>query len=315
MSDGNPGPGPARRTGMTESTHARLAERFDRMIETRAEHERLTARLATLAPQLREADGELARLGADLESERADVRRLEGTSPSRLWASVRGELTDRLERERAEEQAAEYAYARALRHREVLGREVEELERRRAALGDVEAGYEETLAQVHRLAQDEEGVALRDRAAEAGRRLEDVRWRRDLDEALEAGAEARSALVAAQDRLGSAGGWSAWDIFAGGGMLSSMLKHDELDRATEHLDRAAEALQRFSRELADVELPGVDAPMVDGLSRGLDIWFDNFFTDMVVGDRITKARQQVDEAVEKVDATLTKLGELRAGLG
>lgn len=61
----------------------------------------------------------------------------------------------------------------------------------------------------------------------------------------------------AQNRLGNAGGWSAWDTFAGGGMLSSMLKHDELDRATEHLDRAAAALQRFSRELADVELPGV----------------------------------------------------------
>lgn len=295
--------------------HARLAERFDRMIQARGEHERLTARLAALAPQVREADGELDRLGAALQSERADVRRLEATSPSRLWASVRGDLTDRLERERAEEQVARYAYARALRQREVLGREVEELERRRAALGDVEKDYEETLAQVHRAGQGQDGAALRDRAAEAGRRLEDVRWRRELDEALGAGAEARSALLAARERLGSASGWSAWDTFAGGGLLSSMLKHEELDRATDHLDRAAEALQRFSRELADVELPGVAGPVVGSLSRGLDIWFDNVVTDLMVGERIARARRQVEEALEQVGATMSRLEQLRAGLG
>lgn len=301
-------------TSPQTTPHAALAERFDRMIAVRAEHERLTARLAALAPQVREADEELDRLGAALSREKEDVRRLEDSSPSRLWASLRGDLAERLDRERAEVEAADYAYARALRAREVLGREVEELEGRRAALGDVESGYEETLVEVHRLAQDADGALLRDRAAEAGRRLEDVRWRRELDEALAAGHEARGALVEAQERLGKAGGWSTWDTFAGGGMLSSMLKHGELDRATQHLDRAAAALQRFSRELTDVELPGVDAPVVDGLSRGLDIWFDNFLTDMMVGDRIARARSQVDEALEQVEATLTRLAELRAGL-
>ena len=46
------------------SPHAALAERFDQMIAVRAEHERLTARLAALAPQVREADEELDRLSA-----------------------------------------------------------------------------------------------------------------------------------------------------------------------------------------------------------------------------------------------------------
>lgn len=301
---------------MTEDRYAALARRFDELTAARAEHQRLASRLAGMEPQLREAAQEVERLSAALGKERADVRRLEagGLSPSRLWASVRGDLAERLTTERSEAQAAEYASARAASHQDTLRREAEGLRARQAALGDVEVGYEEMLTEVHRRAGEPGAVVLRDRAAEAGRRLEDLRWRRELDEALAAGARATDALRHARERLGSADGWSTWDTFAGGGMLSSMLKHDELDRATQHLDDAAEALGRFSRELADVELPGVDAPVVDQLSRGLDIWFDNFVTDYLVGDRIRRARGQVDAALEAVGAAMHRLRELRAGL-
>ena len=70
------------------SPHAALAERFDQMIAVRAEHERLTARLAALAPQVREADEELDRLGEALGREKADVRRLEDASFS--YSSLTG---------------------------------------------------------------------------------------------------------------------------------------------------------------------------------------------------------------------------------
>lgn len=301
---------------MDDDRYAAPARRFDELTAARAEHQRLTSRLAALEPQLREADQELERLGSALEKERADVRRLgAGTlSPSRLWASMRGDLAERLTTEQAEAQAAEYAYARAVTHRDVVVREAAQLRAQLDALGDVEAGYEEVLAEVQRLAREPGAVTLRDRAAEAGRRLEDIRWRRELDEALAAGHEAAAALQEARQRLGSADGWSMWDM-AGGGMLSSMLKHDELDRATGHLDRASRALERFSRELADLELPGVQAPVVDGLSRGIDIWFDNFVTDLMVGDRIRRATAQVDDALEAVARTMSRLHELRSGLG
>lgn len=301
---------------MDDDRYAALARRFDELTAARAEHQRLTSRLAALEPQLREADQELERLGSVLEKERADVRRL-GTgalSPSRLWASMRGDLAERLTTEQAEAQAAEYTYARAVAHRDVVVREAAQLRAQREALGDVEAGYEEVLAEVQRRAREPGAVALRDRAAEAGRRLEDIRWRRELDEAIAAGHEAAVALQEARRGLGSADGWSMWDM-AGGGMLSSMLKHDELDKATRHLERASRALERFSRELADVELPGVQAPVVDGLSRGIDIWFDNFVTDLMVGDRIRRATAQVDDALEAVARTMSRLHELRAGLG
>lgn len=301
---------------MNEDRYAVLARRFDETTAARAEHQRLTSRLAALQPQLREAEQELERLGRELEKERTDVRRLEsrGISPARVWASVRGDLTERLTAEQAEAQAAELAHERARRHRDVVVQEAQRLEAARAALGDVDAGYEAVLVEVRQAAEEPGAVVLRERAAEAGRLLEDVRWRRELDEALAAGSEAYGALQEARKRLDSAEGWSTWDVM-GGGMFSSMLKHDELDKAADLLDTASVALQRFSRELADVELPGIDAPMVDGLSRGLDIWFDNVVTDLFVADRIGKAKRQVTDAIRAVDATMLRLHELRVSLG
>lgn len=298
-----------------DDKYAELARRFDELTAARAERHRLTASRGRLAPQLREAEGETARLRAAWEKECGDVRRLEGASATRAWAALRGGLDDRLARERAEEEASAFALRRAEQQLERARSEDEALAAQVRALGDLDHGYEETLAEVHRLAQEPGAGALRERSAEAGRQLEDLRWRRELEEAIGAGGEAQRALGEALAELRSAGGWSAYDTFAGGGMLSSLLKHDRLDRATSLLDGAAGALQAFSRELADVELPGIDAPLVDELSRGLDIWFDNFVTDLMVSQRISAARRQVEQALAQVEQTVATLRERRAALG
>ena len=62
---------------MTHDRYAALARRFDELTAARAEHQRLASRLAGMEPQLREAEQEVHRLGATLQEERADVRRLE----------------------------------------------------------------------------------------------------------------------------------------------------------------------------------------------------------------------------------------------
>ena len=77
-----------------------------------------------------------------------------------------------------------------------------------------------------------------------------------------AGRSALQALLAALEKLDSADGWSGWDTFAGGGMLSSALKHQRLDEAGQLIGLAAEALDRFSRELDDLSLLGVQLPEI-----------------------------------------------------
>ncbi|GMA38500.1 hypothetical protein [Mobilicoccus caccae] len=92
------------------------------------------------------------------------------------------------------------------------------------------------------------------------------------------------------------------------------MKHQRLDEVTDQLQSASAVLDRFSRELADVDLPGVDAPVVDGLSRGIDIFFDNIFTDLSVRGRIKEAAAQLDDAIEKVSAAILELERRRTRL-
>ena len=62
-----------------------------------------------------------------------------------------------------------------------------------------------------------------------------------------------------------------------------------------------------SRELADLRLAGLEAVRVDGLTRTLDMWFDNIFTDLAVRDRIRDAHGRVGHALRAVETTLNDL--------
>jgi hypothetical protein len=121
-----------------------------------------------------------------------------------------------------------------------------------------------------------------------------------------ADAEARDA-VAWLDLLERARSWSTWDTFGGGGMFSDMMKYDRLDEVGHVLRDADLALERFSRELADLRLAGVEAVNVDGLTRAFDMWFDNIFTDLAVRDRIRDAHERVGHVLGVVESCLDDL--------
>jgi hypothetical protein len=60
---------------------------------------------------------------------------------------------------------------------------------------------------------------------------------REIDEALRAATDAVQALWVATERLGSAGYWSTYETWLGGGVIGSMVKHDR-----DALDARREAL-------------------------------------------------------------------------
>lgn len=130
---------------------------------------------------------------------------------------------------------------------------------------------------------------------------------RERMEAIDAGKRARRSLVNALDALNSARGWGIYDML-GGGFISTLIKHSKMNKASDYIEDAKSDLAAFSRELSDIsEYANVD------LSTG-DFWgfadwfFDGFFSDWVVQDRINDARKQVQYAISKVDDILSRLG-------
>ncbi|MCM0621803.1 hypothetical protein [Nocardioides bruguierae] len=246
---------------------------------------------------------------AVLAAETADVAVLEGLSAGRLWSQLRGTRDDDLRRERAEQQRAEVAAARALADQRAVEAELEAVRTRLDRLRGGPARLERARVAVEQwLVErgDETGRALATLAEEVGT-LQDRQ--RELAEAAEAAGHAAGALAHAHDRLDSAHGWSSYDTFFGGGMIGDAMKYNRLDDAQRAIVEADAALAHLARELADVDRVGVGHIGVSPGQQVFDVFFDNIISDWNVRrriqdslERVRRGRHQVDEVRRDLDA-------------
>lgn len=131
-------------------------------------------------------------------------------------------------------------------------------------------------------------------------------FEKEKREAMEAGNRALHSLREAQTNLDSARNWGLWDMF-GGGTITSLIKSSKMDRAKQNMEQAKYDLRSFSKELKDVSMViNLDIETGDFLSFA-DWFFDNFFVDWMVQDRINKARDQVRDAIWKVENVMREL--------
>lgn len=130
--------------------------------------------------------------------------------------------------------------------------------------------------------------------------------RRETQEAILAGEDALESLIAAQERLSSAKSWGVFDML-GGGVIASMVKHSKMNEAAELMEEAKERLQRFQRELFDVDVPQEFQMEISGFLSFADFFFDGIVADYLVQSKINDAREQVDDAIERVRKILGDL--------
>ena len=121
---------------------------------------------------------------------------------------------------------------------------------------------------------------------------------REIKEAISAADDALVHLYSARKCLNSAGNWGLLDIF-GGGFISGLIKHSKMSDAEREIENARYSLQRFSKELRDVS--GYSSIHIDEFLTFADFIFDGLFTDVWVQSKISKAKQQCDDAIIQVD--------------
>ena len=128
---------------------------------------------------------------------------------------------------------------------------------------------------------------------------------REINEAVTAGERALDSLKTAKSKLDSARAWGIYDIL-GGGLISSVIKHGQIDNANEWMEQANHDLRKFAKELRDV--PGEYLHVQTGdLISMLDIFCDNFFSDIMVQERINDARNRIDQVIDQVQQTVWSL--------
>jgi hypothetical protein len=286
---------------------------LERLAQDRTERDGLVAALTVTKLREQRANDRVAEARRRLATETVEIAELESMSMTRILASLRGSRQGDLDRERAEAQAAEYAVADAQSRLAVEQRERASLEQRITAYGDLEARRDLLLGQ--REAEVHAGPEHADRSArltELAVRVGELRARGvQVEEADAAGREAHAVLQQTAQHLGSAGSWSTYDTFFGGGMVSSMVKHDKLDRAAALMRQADAALARLGTELADVGIDAVGDLGITSMTRALDIWFDNIFSDWAVRERIGQASERVHALLQRLQEVGQRLATMR----
>ncbi|HBA63406.1 MAG TPA: hypothetical protein DCZ20_06085 [Lachnospiraceae bacterium] len=133
--------------------------------------------------------------------------------------------------------------------------------------------------------------------------------RREMREAIAAGERALNSLRAAQEKLNSARGWGIFDML-GGGLLTDMIKHSKINDAAGYMEDAKRDLQIFQRELADIHVPMELRMEVGGFLSFADFFFDGIVADYLVQSRIADAREQVSDAIRRVEVLLLDLKQM-----
>jgi prefoldin subunit 5 len=270
------------------------------------EAERLRADLRSLRAELAPLRAEVSELRARHEREHSDVEDLRGLGLRSLLASIRGTKHDELRREESEAASARDAAVSGLARLRQLDERAEQLEQRVARLGDT-AARREGAAQAYAEELRTSTHPVAPHVDEVLTRLATVRGQsEELEHVRAAGARAAAALDAARGHLSAAAGWSAYDTFAGGGMLASSVKHSHADDASRSIAAAQHALVEFAGSMRDHgAAAGLRADLgIGGGTRTLDVWFDNVVTDWRVRSRLEDAAAAVERASEAVREAL-----------
>lgn len=130
--------------------------------------------------------------------------------------------------------------------------------------------------------------------------------RKEIREAIMAGERALASLRLAKEKLDSARNWGIFDLL-GGGFITDMIKHSKLNDASSYVENAKRDLLVFQRELRDVQVMRDIRIEVGGFLSFADFFFDGLVADYLVQSKISEARQQVNDAIYRVEGLLGQL--------
>ena len=268
--------------------------------------QKLRTQKADLEQQLRECRDRRQAAAQVLAKEQEDVDRLEGMSLAYVFHTVLGNRVEKLDQERREALAAHLSHEQALRDEADLETRLEQVRGRWAQLSNAEARYQAKLEEKRDClkalhgSEAEQIAALEETIAGAENQLREIR------EAERAGRAVLASLDRAADSLASAEDWGIWDMM-GGGLITTVIKHDHIDEARDWVADAQAQLSRFRTELADVEIDGTPTVSIGEFATFADYFFDGLIADWFVQDKIHDSQESVIQARTQVNRILLQL--------
>ena len=244
---------------------------------------------------------------AVFQQEKADVDKLESQSFTAFLRNVIGTYDKKLYEEKQEQIKAKLALDEAaalfLASREELSQLIEEIGRVKAALDELREELKASDPDFSsQITQEQE------------RRLELESEIQEIKEAMDAGQSVLNSLNASLEKLGSADSLATWDMFTDS-FLIDMFKYDKIDKAEEELFYLEGLIERYKKELKDVDLQNVlDYEGLSEMRRFFDIFFDNVFSDWSTKDTIQRNIDNLDTLHLEVSRIQNQLEERKDAL-
>jgi len=274
--------------------------------EQMAEKSRLEAKRKVLKNQESQMISELKDLEQIKIREESDVEALSRRSLASFYYQVIGKKDAMLSKEKEEAYAAQVKYDAVLHSLDEIKKEISAVGSALLPLRDCERRYEKAIAEKkEKIIDSESSAAQKITQLEALIQHLNVQ-EREITEAITSGEQAISIAETILTGLDRAESLGTWDLL-GGGMITDIAKHSQLDEAQMNVERLQSALHRFKAELADVKLQADMQVNVEGFMRFADYFFDGLFADWTVLGHIKDSRMQVYETKKKLLDTVKKL--------
>ena len=256
--------------------------------------QRLVMVLKELYDQQRPLVARVARLEKQMRSEQKDLQRLEGRSLAAFFYYITGRIDEKRDMERREAYAARVKYDAARRELDAIEQDIAATKEDLADLADCEKRYADAL-EAKRQALETTGTAVSEALLAKERELFRLRSQEtELDEAIAAGT---AALYIANEVVVGLKHTADWGNIVGSkGFLADMAKHETLDDAQKNAEELQVHLQRFNKEVADLDCREELQGSMDNLLK----FSEAFLESLLSGDT---AQAQIREAISQVDHT------------
>ncbi|MCQ6559482.1 hypothetical protein [Paenibacillus mendelii] len=287
---------------MPNSFHLRLSDAKERLFRL----QKAERRIQDLQKRVRELERLVIQLEIQLEDEQADVDKLTRMSLANLFHTILRSKAEQLEMERQQALSAALKLQEA---KQTLADTEADLKR----VGDDLAHYRNAKREYDELVVERESLlrnsptssqSLTEMEEQIGDQAILVK---EIHEALTAGRRVLNSLQDASSSLEKAENWGNWDMWGGGGVISTHLKHNHVDDAKQFIHNANHLILNFRDELADVKRSISIEIDISSMLKMADYWFDGLISDWIVQGRIKDAQSQVLEAMHQVRTIVNHL--------
>lgn len=243
------------------------------------------------------------------DKEKYDVEKLEKMSLTAKFYSMLGTLEEHMEKERRESLSAQLKYTQ-------VNRDLKDIEDQVSKLTTERINYVNCEEEYHNLYEKKRQSIIKGmgKAKEKLLELTDILNtaminENEIKEAIAKGNEVTLSLNRALDSLSSAEGWGTWDLF-GGGLLSDLAKHSNIDYAEAEIKNTQRLLRQFKTELVDIDISSDIMIDIDGFSKFADFFFDGFIADWFMQSKINQSQENVYHVRSQVLNIMEKLNQL-----